>query len=78
MRTFAAGFAVLALLTAAGTRAQQVADRQAADTNLTRGKILIVDAAFRTVEALAIANGRIIAIGTSAEIGRYAGTNTRP
>jgi imidazolonepropionase-like amidohydrolase len=33
--------------------------------------------AFRTVEALAITNGRIVATGTSAEIARYAGKNTK-
>ena len=73
MRTFAAaGLALLALLTAPGALAQQ-----AADTIVTRGKILTVDAAFRTVEALAITNGRIVATGTSAEIARYAGKNTQ-
>src|SRR4029453_10155075 len=41
------------------------------------GKILTVDAAFRTVEALAITNGRIVATGSSAEIARYAGKNTK-
>ena len=73
MRTFAAaGFVLLAILTAPGALAQQ-----AADTILTRGKILTVDAAFRTVEALAITNGRIVATGTSANIARYAGKNTK-
>jgi predicted amidohydrolase YtcJ len=51
--------------------------QQPADTIVTRGKILTVDAAFRTVEAVAIANGRIVATGTSTEIARYAGTNTK-
>src|SRR5688572_25947959 len=74
MRTFAtAGVVVLlALLAAAGTLAQQ-----AADTVITRGKILTVDAAFRTVEALAITNGRIVARGTSQEVARYVGPDTR-
>ena len=73
MRTFAAVCGVLlAILAAPGALAQQ-----AADTILTRGKILTVDAAFRTVEALAITNGRIVATGTSAEIARHASTNTR-
>jgi predicted amidohydrolase YtcJ len=73
MRTFAAArFALLAILTAPGALAQQ-----SADTIVTRGKILTVDAAFRTVEALAITNGRIVATGTSADIARYGGKNTR-
>ena len=66
------GFVLLAILTAPSALAQQ-----AADTIVTRGKILTVDAAFRTVEALAITNGRIVATGTSAEIARYAGKNTK-
>jgi len=63
---------LLALLVSAGVRAQQTAD-----TIVTRGRILTVDAAFRTVEALAIVDGRILATGTSAEIARYAGPKTR-
>jgi hypothetical protein len=73
MRTFApVSLVLLAILSASGALAQQ-----AADTIVTRGKILTVDSAFRTVEALAITDGRIIATGSSAEIGRYAGKNTR-
>jgi predicted amidohydrolase YtcJ len=73
MRTFATGcFVLLAILTAPGALAQQ-----AADTIVTRGKILTVDAGFRVVEALAIRDGRIVASGTSAEVARYAGPGTR-
>lgn len=50
---------------------------QSADTILTHGKILTVDARFRTVEALTIKDGRIIATGTSAQIARRAGKNTK-
>jgi len=72
MRTVTtACLALLAILAAAGAQGQQ-----AADTIVTRGKILTVDAAFRTVEALAITNGRIVATGSNAEIARYAGKNT--
>ena len=70
--TAAASVALLAILASPGAIAQQVAD-----TIVTRGKILTVDAAFRTVQALAIINGRIVATGTSADIARYAGKNTR-
>src|SRR5512138_1095115 len=71
-RTFAVVcFALLAIL-AAGVLAQQTAD-----TVVTRGKILTVDAGFRTVEALAITNGRIVATGSRADIARYVGKNTR-
>ncbi|MEJ0035877.1 MAG: amidohydrolase family protein [Gammaproteobacteria bacterium] len=65
-------FGLLALLTSAAAFAQQPAD-----TIITHGKILTVDPAFQTVEALAITNGRIVATGTSAQIARYAGKNTK-
>jgi predicted amidohydrolase YtcJ len=55
--------ALLAIVTTSGAIAQQ-----AADTIVTNGKILTVDSSFRTVEALAISNGRIVAAGTKAEI----------
>jgi len=66
------GVVLLALLTSPAVRAQP-----AADTIVTHGKILTADAAFRIVEALAISNGRIVAAGTSSQIARYKGTNTR-
>src|SRR6478752_6423687 len=47
------------------------------DTIVTHGKILTVDREFRVVEALAIDRGRIVARGTSQEMARYAGPNTR-
>jgi predicted amidohydrolase YtcJ len=78
MRTLAAAsLASLAIVMSPGVVAQQAADKQTADTIVTRGKILTVDTAFRVVEALAITNGRIVATGTSADIARYAGKNTR-
>ena len=48
-----------------------------ADTIVTNGKILTVDAGFSVVQALAISNGRIVARGTSQEVARYVGPNTR-
>ena len=51
--------------------------QQNADTVVTNGKILTVDADFRIVQALAIKDGRIVARGTSEEVRRYAGPNTR-
>jgi hypothetical protein len=48
-----------------------------ADTVVTNGKILTVDAGFRVVQALAITGGRIVARGTSAQMARYAGPNTK-
>lgn len=50
---------------------------QAPDTILVNGKILTVDAQFSTREALAIRDGRIVALGTSANIRKLAGRQTR-
>ncbi len=51
--------------------------QRTAETIVTHGKILTVDANFSVVEALAIDGGRIVARGTSAEMTRYAGRNTK-
>lgn len=51
--------------------------QQCVGTVVTNGKILTVDAAFSVVEALAINDSRIVARGTSAEVARYAGPNTK-
>ena len=40
------------------------------------GKIVTVDPQFRTVEAMAVRDGRIVAVGTDAEIVRLAGSGT--
>jgi predicted amidohydrolase YtcJ len=55
---------------------QAIAKRYA-DTIVTNGKILTVDASFRTVEALAIKDGKILATGTNAQIARYSGRKTQ-
>jgi predicted amidohydrolase YtcJ len=49
----------------------------AADTILTNGSILTVDADFDTVSALAIRDGRILTTGTDTEIAALAGPGTR-
>src|SRR5215471_6900458 len=64
--------AILAALASPAALAQKNVD-----TIVTNGKILTVDADFRIVQALAIAAGRIVARGTSEEVARYAGPNTR-
>src|SRR4029077_10167901 len=65
-------FGLLAFFCTSGALAQRPAD-----TIVTHGKILTVDAAFHTVQALAITNGRIVATGTSKAIARYAGRKTK-
>ena len=47
------------------------------DSIFTNGKILTVDKNFSVVEALAIRNGRILAVGTTANIQRLAGPKTQ-
>src|SRR5580765_4053757 len=50
---------------------------QAPDTILINGKILTVDAAFSTREALAIRDGKITAVGSTAAVRAQAGPSTR-
>jgi predicted amidohydrolase YtcJ len=49
----------------------------AADLVLTNGKIVTVDAAHPEAEALAVRDGRVLAVGTGAEIDAYVGRDTR-
>lgn len=50
---------------------------QSPDTILLNGKILTVDRQFSTREALAIRDGRIVALGSSAEMKKLAAAKTR-
>ena len=61
----------------AGLTSTAVFAQQRVETVITNGKILTVDAEFRVVVALAIKDGSIVASGTSAEVARYAGPNTK-
>jgi predicted amidohydrolase YtcJ len=63
--------ALLALLFATGWRGQPPPSHV-----FYNGRILTVDRQFRTVEALAVRDGRIVAAGTSADLRRLAGTGT--
>ena len=54
-------------------RAQQAAP----DLILSNGKIITVDERFSIAQAVAIRGDRIIAVGTSQDVGRLAGPNTR-
>ena len=69
---------ITALLTAfAATALAGPALAQQADTVLLNGKVLTVDRASSTREALAIRDGRIVAVGTTADVRRLAGSTTR-
>ena len=50
---------------------------QGIDAVLINGKILTVDAAFSTQQALAVRDDKIAAIGTTAEIRKLAGSKTK-
>jgi predicted amidohydrolase YtcJ len=50
---------------------------QPADTILTNGKIVTVDDRFTIAQALAVRDARVIAVGTTADIEKLKGANTR-
>lgn len=66
-----------AALVFVGLMAALPAWSQNADTVLLNGKILTVDSQFSTREALAIRDGKILALGTSAEMKKLAGPKSR-
>jgi predicted amidohydrolase YtcJ len=68
---------VTAVLVAVGLCASGPAEAQSPDTILVNGKILTVDEQFSVREALAVGGGRIVALGTSAELRKLAGPRSR-
>ena len=66
------GLAAVAVAVLASTLSAQIPD-----TILVNGKILTVDRQFSTQQAVAVRDGRIAALGTTAEIRKLAGPNTR-
>jgi predicted amidohydrolase YtcJ len=64
------------LMLAGGLAGPALADGGEADRILVGGRILTVDAGDRIAEALAIRDGRIVAVGSTAEIERLAGPAT--
>jgi predicted amidohydrolase YtcJ len=67
----------LALATLFGLASATAAFAQQPDTILVNGRILTVDSRFSTREALAIRDGKIASLGTSAEVRKLAGPRTR-
>jgi hypothetical protein len=65
----------LASLLAALTFLAAPASAQTADTVLFNGKIVTVDRDFSIREAIAVANGRVLATGTSADMKKLAGVH---
>jgi len=68
---------LLATTACTNTSAQQQAPVEPADLLLTNGTIVTVNAAAPQAQAIAIRGDRIQAIGTSADLRRYAGASTR-
>jgi predicted amidohydrolase YtcJ len=68
-------FAILAACVAAA--AALAAQQAPADLVLTNGKIITVDDKFSIAQAVAVRGERIVAVGTTADINRLAGPNTR-
>ena len=69
--------AIALLLTLAAAGFSSPARAQDADTVLLNGKIVTLDSAAPLAEALAVRDGRIIAVGRSADIRALAGGGTR-
>jgi predicted amidohydrolase YtcJ len=68
---------VAALFVLAGAQGSVHAQQTAADIILTNGKIITVDNRFSIAQAVAVRGERIVAVGTTEDIARLAGPNTR-
>src|SRR5437867_3118149 len=69
---------VVCALVAMGTAGAMLrAQQPAPDLILTNGKIITVDERFTIAQAVAVRADRIVAVGTSQDISRLAGTSTR-
>src|SRR5438045_2313026 len=73
MRSSIIGAMAFAMLAALSVTAQA----QPADTILVNGKIITVDDRFSIAEALAIRGGRIVAVGSTADVEELKGPQTR-
>lgn len=69
--------AALVALLAFAAPSEAWAQRAIADLVLTNGRVITVDAKDRVVQAVAIGGGKILAVGTDAEVLRLAGPATR-
>jgi predicted amidohydrolase YtcJ len=68
---------VAALFVLAGASAPGYAQQEPADVVLTNGKIITVDNRFSIAQAVAVRGDRIVAVGSTQDIARLAGPNTR-
>lgn len=79
MRGWLTGGMVVAALALGPWPARETTEAQApaADLALVNGKVITVDPADRVAEAVAIAGGRVVAVGTTAEVKARIGASTR-
>ena len=77
MKKSIAGAIHLGVLVFVGLSVAGPAWSQGADTVLINGKILTVDDQFSTREAVAVREGKIVALGSSAQIRKLAGPQSR-
>jgi len=77
MRKVAVALMTVAVLGGFGLPGATQAWAQVADTVLVNGKIVTVDSGFSSREALAVRDGTIVAVGSSADIRRMVGPKTR-
>src|SRR3954453_20580669 len=77
MRYLTSAALVAALLAGPSLTARAQETNTIADTILVNGKIVTVDDRFTIAEALAVRGGRIIAVGTGADIDKLKGPQTR-
>lgn len=77
MKRTAARLTVVGILCLISDASLLRAQQAAPDLILSNGKIITVDERFSIAQAVAIRGDRIIAVGTSQDVGRLAGPNTR-
>ena len=78
MRRLIAGFgALLVLMWNGGRVAERTSEQAAADLVLRNGKVVTVDARDSVAQAVAIAGGKIVAVGTDEEMRSRIGSATR-
>ena len=75
MKTFAR-LALIALATTLALPGNAMAGKIYADTVLKGGKILTADKRFSVAQAVAIREGRFLAVGRTADIATFIGPNT--
>jgi hypothetical protein len=77
MTTHERSLVAVAALIACGVPCAALAQNAVAELVLTNGRVITVDAKDHVVQAVAVGGGKILAVGTDAEVLRFAGPATR-